>query len=42
MPIWSFGRGVLGFFEPGAWGIRGAVSLGIEGELEKSILASQG
>ena len=40
MPIWSFGRGVLGFLEAPA-GIRGVVSFAIRGESEVSILASQ-
>lgn len=31
MPIWNFGRGVLGFFETPT-GTRGVVSLAIQGE----------
>jgi hypothetical protein len=38
MPIWSFGRGVLGFFEASA-GIRGVVSLVVQGEFEVSMAA---
>jgi len=39
MPIWSFGRGVLGFFEALA-GTRGVVSFVGRGEFEASILLS--